>query len=134
MFLHIWSIVSGQMWSMTLLWCGRNKSNHENSVPCGSLLHFLVLDRFGGLIIKGSALFSVFNQKKIWVKIQHQMEVLNPIYMTPNITTLTKMTKRQIFWIFILHCLMKRDGVDRMFPFAKWDIIEWGSRYEPKNN
>ena len=52
------------------------------------------------------------------------MEVLNPIYMT----------KRQRFWIFILHCLMKRDGVDKMFPFAKWDISEWSSRYEPKNN
>ena len=32
------------------------------------------------------------------------------------------------------HCLMKSDGVDRMFPFAKRDISEWGSRYEPKNN
>ena len=29
---------------------------------------------------------------------------------------------------------MKRDGVDRMIPFAKQDINEWGSRYEPKNN
>ena len=29
---------------------------------------------------------------------------------------------------------MKRDGVNRMFPFAKRDISEWGSRYEPKNN
>ena len=29
---------------------------------------------------------------------------------------------------------MKRDGVDRMFPFAKRDISEWGSRCEPKNN
>ena len=71
----------------------------------------------------------------MWVKIQHQMEVLVPIYMAPNMTALTKMTKRQNFWIFILHCLMKRrDGVDRMFPFAKRDISEWGSRYEPKNN
>ena len=26
------------------------------------------------------------------VKIQHQMEVLNPIYMAPNMTALTKMT------------------------------------------
>ena len=34
--------------------------------------------------------------------------------------------------IFILHCLMKRDGVDRMFPFIKWDISEWDSGYEPK--
>ena len=41
------------------------------------------------------------------------------------------LTKRQKFWIFILHCLMKRDGVDKMFPFAKQDI-EWGSKYEPK--
>ena len=74
----------------------------------------------------------------MWVKIQRQMDkvikVLNPINMAPNMTALTKMTKRQKFWIFILHCLMKRDGVDRMFPFAKRDISEWGSRYEPKNN
>ena len=70
----------------------------------------------------------------MWVNIQHQIEVLNPIFMTPNMTALTKMTKRQIFWIFILHCLMKLDGVDRMFPFAKRDISEWSSKYEPKNN
>ena len=30
--------------------------------------------------------------------------------------------------------MKRRDGVDRMFPFAKRDISEWGSRYEPKNN
>ena len=29
---------------------------------------------------------------------------------------------------------MKRDGVDRMFPFAKRGISEWGSRHELKNN
>ena len=29
---------------------------------------------------------------------------------------------------------MKHNGVDRMFPFAKRDLSEWGSRYEPKNN
>ena len=29
---------------------------------------------------------------------------------------------------------MKRDRVDRMFPFGKRDISEWGSRYKPKNN
>ena len=23
---------------------------------------------------------------------------------------------------------------DRMFPFAKWDISEWGSKYDSKNN
>ena len=28
----------------------------------------------------------------MWVKIQHQMEVLNPIYIAPNMTVLTKMT------------------------------------------
>ena len=70
----------------------------------------------------------------MWVKIQHQMEVLNPIYLTPNMTALTKMTKRQKLWIFILGSLMKRGGVDRMFPFAKRDISAWGSRYELKNN
>ena len=70
----------------------------------------------------------------MWVKMQHQMEVMNPSYIATTMTALTKMTKRQKFWIFILHCLMKRDGVDRMFPFTKRDTSEWGSRYEPKNN
>ena len=65
----------------------------------------------------------------MWVKIQHQMEVLNPIYMAPNMTVLTKMK----IWIFILYCLMKCDGVNWMVPFAKRDINR-GSRYEPKNN
>ena len=62
----------------------------------------------------------------MWVKIQCQMEVLDPINMAPNMTALTKMTKRQKCWIFILHCLMKSGGDDGMFPFAKWDISEWG--------
>ena len=31
------------------------------------------------------------------------------------------MTKRQKFRVFILHSLMKCDGVDKMFPFAKQD-------------
>ena len=74
----------------------------------------------------------------MWVKIQRQMDkvikVLNPISMTPKMTALTKMTKKQKFWIFILHCLMKSDGADRTFPFAKRDLSEWGSRYETKNN
>ena len=40
---------------------GRNKigSNHENSVPSGSLSHFLVLDRIGGLIISVDIVFSI---------------------------------------------------------------------------
>ena len=62
------------------------------------------------------------------------MEVLNPIYMVPNMIALTKMTKGRKFWIFILYYLMKRGGFDRIFPFVKRDISEWGSRYEPKNN
>ena len=32
-----------------------------------------------------------------------------------------------------MYCLMKRDGVNRMFPFAKRDINR-GLRYGPKNN
>ena len=40
--------------------------------------------------------------------------------------------KKTNIWIFILHCLMKRDGFDRMFPFKKRDISEWDSGYEPK--
>ena len=53
LFLHIWSIASGQLWSVLLLWCSRNNvgRNHENSVSCGSLSHFPVLDRFGGLVM-----------------------------------------------------------------------------------
>ena len=62
------------------------------------------------------------------------MELLKPTYIAPNMTALTEMTIWQKFWIFILHCLMIRDGVDRMLPFAKWDISEWVSKYEPKNN
>ena len=62
------------------------------------------------------------------------MEVLNPIHMAPNMIALTKMTKRQRFGIFILHSLLKRDGVDRMFPFSKRGISEWGSKYQPENN
>ena len=64
----------------------------------------------------------------MWVKIQHQTEVLNPIYMAPNMVVLTKMTILNIH----LHCLMKRDDVNRMFLFAKWDINR-GSNHEPKN-
>ena len=54
--------------------------------------------------------------------------------MAPNMIALTKMTKRQRLGIFILHSLMKRDGVDRMFPFSKRGISEWGSKYQPENN
>ena len=35
---------------------------------------------------------------------------------------------------FPLFFLMKLGGVNRMFPFAKGDIIEWSSKYEPKKN
>ena len=59
------------------------------------------------------------------------MEVLNQIYMAPNVTALTKITILNIH--FALFCLLKRDGVNRMFPLAKRDISEWDSRYEPKN-
>ena len=31
-----------------------------------------------------------------------------------------------------MHCLIKRDGDDKMFPFIKQDISEWDSGYEPK--
>ena len=62
------------------------------------------------------------------------MEVLNTIYMAPDMTALTKMKKRQKFRIFFLHHLMKRDGVDKMFTFAKRDISEWSSRCEQKTN
>ena len=70
----------------------------------------------------------------MWVKIQHQLTGLNQISLTPSMTALTKMIKRQKLWTFILHYLPKRDGIDRMFPCEKRDIIEGGSRYEPKCN
>ena len=44
--------------------------------------------------------------------------------MTAKITPLTKKRKRQKFWIFILHNSMKRDGIGRMFQFAKREIGE----------
>ena len=62
----------------------------------------------------------------MWVEIQHQMEVLNPIYMTPNMTALDEnesFTRMKIlnekYWewewkTFIWHSVMKRDGVDKM--------------------
>ena len=52
--------------------------------------------------------------------------------MAPNMTTLIKITNLNIH--FELFCLLKRDGVNSMFPFAKRDISEWGSRYETENN
>ena len=52
------------------------------------------------------------------------MEVLNPIYAAPSMTALTKMTILNIHFALP----MKSDGVDRMFPFAKQEISEWGSR------
>ena len=67
----------------------------------------------------------------MWVnKVQHQIEVSNSIYIAPNMTALVKMT----FWLFIQRFLTKRDVVDKMLPFAKRDISEWGSRYEAKGN
>ena len=66
--------------------------NQENSLPSGLSSHSLVLDRLGNLMIEGSAFFPLFNQKKMWVRIQHQMEVLNPIYMASNMTALSKIT------------------------------------------
>ena len=84
-FLHIWSNASSQLWSMTLLWCGRNKisPNHWNNVLYGLSSHSLVLDRLAGSIISSeSTFFPVFNQKKLRVQIQHQNGSLENIYGT----------------------------------------------------
>ena len=53
------------------------------------------------------------------------MEVMNPIYMAPHMTTLTKMTILNIH--FTLFCPMKGDGDNRKFTFGKRAISEWGS-------
>ena len=66
----------------------------------------------------------------MWVKIQHQMEVMNPIYMAPHMTTLTKMTILNIH--FTLFCPMKGDGGNRKFTFGKRAISEWGSSWGKK--
>ena len=92
------------------------RKDQEKRVPSGSSSDSLVPYRLESLwclekLDKRVSIFPLFSQKKKCVKIQHQMEVLNPIYMAPNMTVLTK--------TFILHCVMKRDGVNRMFPFAK---------------
>ena len=107
-----------QIWKIILF----HLPNEELEDLESFVLVFLCTDKHGFLF------------RFLWVKMQHQMEVLNPIYIAPNMTVLTKITIRQKFWIFILHCLMKRDSVDRMFSFAKRDISEWGSKYEPKIN
>ena len=52
--------------------------------------------------------------------------------MAPKMTALTKIIILNIH--FALFCLMKLDGVNRLFSFAKRDISEWCSRYEAKNN
>ena len=46
--------------------------------------------------------------------------------MTPNMTALTEITI-----LNILSCLVKLDGVDRMFAFEKQRISKQSSRYEP---
>ena len=51
------------------------------------------------------------------------MEILNPIFMAPSMTALKETTTFKIHFAF---SRMKRDGVKRMFPFAKRDI---NSRY-----
>ena len=53
--------------------------------------------------------------------------------MVPNVTALTEMSV-SIFFFFFLHCILKRDGVERMFPFTKRDNNKRGSRYDPRNN
>ena len=45
-------------------------------------------------------------------------------------TAITKMTKRKKYEYSF--CLMKRDGVDKMFPFVKRGISKWDLGYEPK--
>ena len=50
------------------------------------------------------------------------MEVLNPIYMAPNMTGLTRMNMLIIHFAFCKKC----DGVHRMFPLAKGGISELG--------
>ena len=34
----------------------------------------------------------------MWVKTEHQMEVLNPIYLAPNMAVLTRMTILNIYF------------------------------------
>ena len=51
--------------------------------------------------------------------------------MTPNMTALIKLAILNIH--FGLFCLLKRESVNSMFPFAKRDISEWDLRYETEN-
>ena len=53
LFLHIWLIASTQLWSISLLRCGRNtiRQNQENVVPSGSSSHSLLLDGLEGLVV-----------------------------------------------------------------------------------
>ena len=65
--------------------------------------------------------FLGFSLKKQWVKTKHQMKTLNPIYIWHQ--TWHCLRKCQC-WIFILHCLMKRGGVESVFPFVKGENSE----------
>ena len=126
--LHIWLFARSQLWSMTLLWCCRNKidTNYENSssssyslvLDSGSssypLVHYHTLCCLIDLWVnKGLTFFWGFIQKKICVKIQHQVEVSKPILWHLNWQRLQEWE----FWTFILDCLTERDGIDRMFHF-----------------
>ena len=55
--------------------------------------------------------------------------------MVPNMTAHTKTIKRQKILIFILHCIMKRDGVDRMFlwNFLANNKLQINSRDKPRD-
>ena len=56
----------------------------------------------------------------MWVKIQHQIKVLNRINSLPNMTALTIITTG----IINLHCLMKHHGVIGYFHLQNKTMIK----------
>ena len=72
--------------------------------------------------MEGPVLFLTFNQKKC--ELRYKMDCLESnLYGTYNDSGY-KNDKKKKKKIFVLHCLMKRDGINRMFPFAKRGIGE----------
>ena len=100
LFLYIWFITSTPLWSMTLLWCGKNKIKKSRNL-C-TVWFIITLSgpwwtrKFNNIRV---GIFLLYNQKKMYVKMQHQMEVLNSIYMTSNMTALTKMIILNIHFV-----------------------------------
>ena len=125
-------IASIPLWSMTFLWGGKsikiNLAQIKKIVfPLGHYHTLWCLIDLKVYWYKGQYYFQYLTKRKF--ELRYNIKWKSWIQFIWHLTW----QSLQKFWIFILHCLMKRDGVSRMFPFAKRNI-NTGWRYEPKND